>query len=204
MMVYPVHIIESDAELSSCPQFRIEHFQWICRKQPQTTGRVGYLPGKGFLVHMECLEADPKRTYTDPQSPVCKDSAMEAFFAFTAEQPGPDSMYLNLEINANGAMHAKYGAGRKNHQFFTAAEYEACHVSAEILPDRWHIDFLLPLTILQKLYSVDAFRKDDSFYCNFYKISESPEIEHYAAYSPIDSETPNFHVPACFGKAVLV
>ncbi len=35
-------------------------------------------------------------------------------------------------------------------------------------------------------------------YCNFYKISEDPAVEHYISFSPIDSEKPNFHLPVFF------
>ena len=41
------------------------------------------------------------------------------------------------------------------------------------------------------------------FYCNFYKIAQTPEIEHYASWSPIDNPTPNFHLPVFFAKAQI-
>lgn len=201
---YPVHIISEPAGLDACPLFRVEHFQWKNRVRPRAAGRLAYLPGRGFLLRMEALEPDPKREYTAPQSPVCRDSAMEAFFAFTESRPKNDDLYFNFEINANGAMHAKYGAGRKNRTPLTAAQYEACGVRAALLPNRWQIELTVPLSLLAPLTGRDAFAPGDRFYCNFYKISESPEIEHYAAYRPLDSETPNFHLPSCFGEAVLV
>ena len=46
--------------------------------------------------------------------------------------------------------------------------------------------------------------KGSTFYCNFYKISESKDIEHYAAYAPITSPVPSFHMPEYFAEAVLV
>jgi len=42
------------------------------------------------------------------------------------------------------------------------------------------------------------------FFCNFYKIAESAGIEHYGAYHPIPVETPNFHLPQHFAKAIIV
>lgn len=201
---YPVHTVDGPAGLQNCPLFRIEHFQWKNVVRPRAAGRLAYVPERGFLVHLECLEADPKRTYSAPQSPVCLDSAMEAFFAFTETRPTNDDLYFNFEINANGAMHAKYGAGRKNRTALTAAEYEACGCRAALLPDRWEVQLLVPLPLIAPLTGREAYASGDRFYCNFYKISESPQIEHYAAYRPLDSETPNFHLPACFGEAVLV
>lgn len=203
-MEYPVHTIHSEAELANCPLFRIDHFQWNCLRRPQAVGRLAYLAGEGLLLHMECLETNPKRTYTDPQSPVCNDSAMEAFFAFTSETPSDDGMYLNFEINANGAMLAKYGEGRPNRQKLSPAQYDACKVRAEILADRWQIRLLLPNTLLHEICGIADLQARGQFHCNFYKISEDPSIEHYAAFSPLDSEKPNFHLPHCFAKAELV
>lgn len=204
MNAYPVHTIDSEHGIQACPLFRIDHFQWTCKQHPQAAGRLGYLPGKGFLVYMECLETDPRREYTAPQSPVCNDSAMEAFFAFTSVPPHNGSLYLNFEMNANGAMHAKYGEGRKNRKTLSDAFYAACNCHAEILEDRWHVTLLVPLPLISSLCKIDTFSSGDRFFCNFYKISETPEIEHYAACWPIESEVPNFHLPACFGPAVLV
>ena len=36
------------------------------------------------------------------------------------------------------------------------------------------------------------------------KISEAADIEHYAAYAPITSPVPSFHMPEYFAEAVLV
>ena len=44
---------------------------------------------------------------------------------------------------------------------------------------------------------------ETEFYCNFYKIAQTPEIEHYASWSPIDNPTPNFHLPVFFAKAQI-
>lgn len=43
-----------------------------------------------------------------------------------------------------------------------------------------------------------------SFWCNFYKISEAAEIEHYASYAPIRTEIPSFHLPEFFATADIV
>ncbi|NCB28499.1 MAG: hypothetical protein EOM63_01870 [Clostridia bacterium] len=203
-MEYPVHTLETPVQLDDCPLFYIDHFQWNCVVHPQACRRMGYLSERGFLVRMECVETDPKREYTQPQSAVYRDSALEAFFAFTPCQPRDEDMYLNFEMNANGAMHAKYGRGRKNRQVLSDAFYRACQCHAAMAADRWQVEVLIPLTLICDLYDIASFTSGDAFYCNFYKISESPEIEHYASYHPLRSKTPNFHLPSDFARAVLV
>ena len=201
-MEYPVSILGSREELAACPVFSVDHFQWTCRVRPETTGRMGYLPGEGLLVWMECRGRDPRRVYQNPQDPVCRDSAMEAFFTF-CETPHNDCMYLNFELNANGAMHAKYGAGRKNRTPLSPEEYAACRPRARVGEEAWEIGLTVPLPLLQKLYGLGELTPGDRFWCNFYKISESADIEHYASYSPVGSGTPNFHLPEFFAPAAI-
>ena len=116
-MEYQVHTIGTRAELPACPVFLIDHFQWTCRRRPAAWGRMGYLRDTGLCVELVCEERDPLRVYHNPQDPVCRDSALEAFFAF-GDLPGEpvrnDGFYCNFELNANGAMYAKLGRGRKD------------------------------------------------------------------------------------------
>ena len=97
--------------------------------------RMGYLRDTGLCVELVCEERDPLRVYHNPQDPVCRDSALEAFFAF-GDLPGEpvrnDGFYCNFELNANGAMYAKLGRGRKNRRPLTPEEYALCAPRAQL------------------------------------------------------------------------
>ena len=72
--------------------------------------------------------------------------------------------------------------------------------------DGWRVDFLIPDWYLEEVTgkkTEDWLAADGNrpMYCNFYKISESPEIEHYMSYSRIESDTPDFHLPVYFAEA---
>jgi hypothetical protein len=202
-MIYETRIISAKEELSLCPVFEVGHFLWNCRRRPETYGRMGYLKGQGLFLQMTSLESDPLRELKNHRDMVCKDSAVEAFFSFSPEQPDENSLYFNFEINANGAMYAKYGHGRKDRQFLTEAEYALTGVRAAVEADRWTAELLVPQQVLERVCGISGFGAGDVFFCNFYKISEDPGIEHYAAYSPIQSAAPNFHLPQFFAKAVV-
>ena len=62
---------------------------------------------------------------------------------------------------------------------------------------------MIPEELLNETCNFQRFLNGEQFYCNFYKISEAPEIEHYAAYQKIDSDVPNFHLPVSFAKATV-
>ena len=204
-MNYLVKRIQNAAEIESCERFEINHYLWNSKCRPKTHGWLGYIENKGLYVKMVCEETDPKRLFQNHRDMVCKDSAMEIFLAFTedGEDLSNDSMYINLEVNSNGAMYANYGKGRKNRVFLTDEEYEATGVKAVIEEDSWYLELLVPEEVLNSICDFDAVKAGKHFYCNFYKIAEDDKCLHFGAFSPIDNPTPNFHLPVFFAEAVI-
>lgn len=211
-MEYTVKTIKSPQELLSCNRFEVDNFQWTCRRQPKTYGYMGYVPGQGLLVRMTCIETEPLCLMKHHRDMVCQDSAMEVFMALpdtppvggiTMKQPQDSGLYLNYEVNAAGAMYAKYGHGRQGRTFLTDEEYAAANVRTCVEQDRWSMELLFSQELIARLSGIQSFSPGDVFYCNFYKISQSPEIEHYGSYAPLYSETPNFHLPHCFARAIV-
>lgn len=212
-MEYKVKRIKEISEIMDCERFEVSNFQWVNGPQPKTYGYMGYLEEKGLYVEMFCEETEPRRICVEPWGRTCKekgkrvcdDSAMEVFIAYT--EPGKkicdDSLYVNFELNANGVMYATYGNGRKNRSFLPESVYEEAAPYAEIQNGKWRISVLFPEKFLKEISGRHPGEKGVEFYCNFYKISETAEIEHYGSFSRIDSETPNFHCPSCFAKAVV-
>ena len=206
MKEYLTYVIEKREEIERCPEFQVNHVQWKSKCAPKTTGKMAYLKGEGIIVRMKCEEKNPLRVYTKHMDMVCEDSAMEAFFSFPDDekkQPDIDSLYFNFEINANGALYANTGYGRKDRQELLPEEMILVAPKAVIERDEWHIEMTVPETLIQRFLKKKELSIGDIFYCNFYKISETPEIEHYISYNYIESDTPNFHLPPYFGKAVL-
>lgn len=204
-MEYKVKTIEKKEDIFQCERFEVNHFQWHCVVTPATCGYMGYLKGKGLYILMSCEEAEPLCRCENHHDMVCKDSAVEAFLAFAEKGQAVtnNDMYLNFEINANGAMYAKYGFGRKGRQFISDEIYAASGVTAQIGEKEWQMSLLVPEDFLETVCGWKADGSGKEMYCNFYKISEDEKIEHYGSFSPIDSETPNFHLPVCFAKAVM-
>jgi len=209
-ITYEMYTISSKAEIVNCPTFEVSHFLWNSKQQPKTVGRMGYLEGKGIFVQMTCYERNPRRTFCKHRDPVYQDSALEAFFAFPNHQlldngtfNSNDVLYFNFEINANGAMLAQYGAERYKRTFLTDEEYELTEVKTTMEEDCWSIELIVPNQLLKQVADISDLLPETIFYCNFYKISESKEIEHYGAYSKIFSETPDFHLPQYFAKVVI-
>lgn len=192
-----VEVIGSKRELEEVEPFYVEQLLWGTRFIPKTYGYLGFVPKEGFYLKMVCEEEEPLRTYENVLDPVYRDSAMEAFFQFGS------LVYLNFEVNANGALLAEYGSGRTCRSHFTKEELKAFGCSAELEEGQWSFQMHIPLWILDEIYGSLDMGRGSRFTCNFYKISEAKEIEHYASCFPIRSEIPCFHMPEYFGEAVI-
>lgn len=200
VMDYPVRILSVREELNGCPIFTIRTFQWRSVKKPYTWGQMGWLAREGLYVRMVCQEAWPKRTVTEPQTRVDMDSAMSLFLTFGDRE----SPYIHLEFNGNGAMTADYGRGEAHRTPALPEEYRRTGVRALVSPDYWQVDLTVPLSLLRRLYGLERLHAGDSFLFNAHKSSRDPAIQHYGSCWPMDSPTPNFHLPGCFGRGALV
>lgn len=205
-MLYKVKRIENKNQIEKCNQFQISHYMWNSKQEPKAYGWMGYLEGEGLFVKMVCEECNPRREYMNHKEPVYKDSAMEIFLAFLekGEELTNDCMYTNFEINANGAMLANYGVGREKRKFISDEQYQQTNVIASVEVEQWHLEVIFPESYLNEICDFQEIKRGKTFYCNFYKIAENEEVLHFGSYAPIESETPNFHLPVCFAQAVIV
>lgn len=202
-MDYQVKIIHSMDELSDCPEFFVDQYNWGGSYRPKTHGQLALLSGTGFVLRMTCEEADPVRTYTEPNAPVYLESAMEAFFQFFPEGE-KTGYYFNFEMNANGALHAKYGPGRENRTAFPLELNAACHCTATVEKERWTLDLTIPFSLIEFVYGPCSFQAGDTFKCNFYKISEQVEPVHFGSFTEMKYDKPNFHLPEFFATATII
>ncbi len=211
--MYEIKTIHSENDILSCNKFEMSHFNWNTDYKPYSYGYVGLLENKGFLIRLCCEEDNPLCTYTEPNSMVYKDSAMEAFFQINPEQ---NSGYINLELNSAGVLRAQFGESRDERIFFTDEQMKQCETQygKETLSahnqshseNMWWVQILLPFSVIDDFYgegSAAKLAEGSTLRCNFFKLSETPEVEHYASYAPIDYPTPNFHMPEFFAEAVV-
>jgi len=202
-MLYQIKRMKDSKEIEQCEKFNIEHYMWNSKQKPKVYGWLGYLEHQGLYVKMVCEEENPKREYRNHRDPVYLDSAMEVFLAFPEGAITNHCMYTNFEINANGAMLAQYGYERHHRPFLSDEQYSQAGVNAWIEPGKWGFEVLFPEEYLKNLCDFEAIKKGKEFYCNFYKVGETEEILHFGAFSPIESEKPDFHLPVYFTKVVI-
>lgn len=82
-MRYEMPIVKSRGEIETAPVLHVSNYMWTEGYAPKVTASGVYVEGEGFIVRMFCREKEPKAVYTEPDSPVHRDSCMEFFANFS-------------------------------------------------------------------------------------------------------------------------
>lgn len=90
--------------------------------------------------------------YKEDQDPVYKDSAVEAFFRFNSGDGSRQDIYLNFEMNANGAILAGYGKNKTERTPFEADMLQKLNCKAEVEEEQWNVSLMVPIEILECIY----------------------------------------------------
>lgn len=68
-------------------------------------------------------------------------------------------------------------------------------------PEEWELSVVIPMKafFLNDIKDVSG----SEARANFYKCGDLTEVPHYLSWAPVDTETPAFHTPACFGHLIF-
>ncbi|MFR5072743.1 MAG: carbohydrate-binding family 9-like protein [Bianqueaceae bacterium] len=197
-MEYKIMTVTELPDWSLIPQAQIATYPWGGEYRPLAWARLCFVPGRGFLLRLECEETDPKATYAKINDPVCKDSCLEAFLNFKPELPGCG--YLNLEANAKGTFLCGYGKDRYGRKSLGDLR---CRINGDAFSTEssWGRS-QIPLPLLQQVYRRRSLclRRIGKFY----KCGDETKTPHYGSWNPIENPTPDFHRPEGFGELVIL
>lgn len=194
------------------PTAQISAYRWLDNGyHPHAEAQLTYLPAYGFLLRMTCREQEPRAVYRQYNDPVYTDSCLE-FFAAWADGISiggdrRDTRYMNMEMNANGALLSAIGTGRELRvPVRTVTGGDIPQVEATVCPQDWSVTALIPLRVLERLYGISAetFKPGYRFHGNFYKCGDETPQPHYGMWSPVLTEKPDFHRPEYFGELVML
>jgi len=149
-------------------------------------------------------EAHPKATSTVINGPVWEDSCVEFFISFDGET------YYNLEFNCIGNRVVGYGNIKPKRQRLDQARIIEITTTPSLgrdvidvkdTPTEWHINITIPKQVFAE--ASPCFEKGQVYNANFYKCGDKQKEPHYLSWNAINSEKPNFHLPACFGRIIF-
>ena len=147
-----------------------------------------------LYVHLQAEEQEVRAEYTEPLSPVYKDSCLEFFF-----MPQGEDRYFNFEINPNGCLYIGFGHGRADSTVLYREDLrELFHIGTETVSGGWGVYYQIPLKFLQLFYP--GYRFEGILRANVYKCGDETADRHYLAWNPVLTEKPDFHRPEYFGE----
>ena len=186
-----IRSVSGEPDWNAIPSLEADQILWRPDCGIRAFGQIACDP-RFLRVRLRAAEKDIRAEYTSPLSPVHEDSCLEFFF-----MPEGEDRYFNFEINPNGCLHIGFGPGRHNRAVLSPVDPALFGIRTERTPDGWEASFRIPLSFLR------LFRPDFAFTgrlrANVYKCGDLTEHEHYLAWNPVVSDTPDFHRPQDFG-----
>ena len=105
----------------------------------------------------------------------------------------------NIEINPAGVTLTCIGAGRPDRKRLDITG-EGVTVETLIRPlQGWELQLYVPYSFMKKHFS----KVENIFLGNFYKCGDLTDHQHYASWTKVGTESPDFHRPEFFGCLIV-
>lgn len=186
--------------LKTGTRIEINNFLWEQNGyRPRVFADISW-DSEGYLLKFTAYEENPLATYTSHNTDVCKDSCVEFFAQFDPEN---EDRYFNFEVNPNGAMYCSFRKSRYEYTMIDPAVIDTFGIKTNIFPDRWEIEYKIPIDFIKKHIPTYRHEAGHIIRANFYKCGDDMPYPHYACWSRIDLDEPEFHCPQFFGQLML-
>lgn len=155
---------------------------------------------EGLSVWMHSAERELRAVEEENGAVYC-DSCMEFFY-----KPSPwDTRYLNFEVNPKGVMHLGIGDSRFHRVMLW--QREAMNIQTEVTDCGWTVKYYIPDSLIREWYpdleTLSRGNRSRVARANFYKCGNLTKHPHHAAWSAIDTEMVDFHIPDFFGQLIF-
>ena len=167
--------------------------------KPDVKFRIAH-NGTHILLNYQVEESDIKAVCTEDDGKVWEDACVEFFVSF------PDYVfYTNIECNCIGKVLASTKIDKQHPlpaPFHLAGSIDRWSSlgsrPVENLSGKWEVSLIIPLKVflLDTIHTFDGVRAK----ANFYKCGDRLKVPHFLSWNPIESERPDFHLPAFFGE----
>jgi cellulose/xylan binding protein with CBM9 domain len=195
-----------DTPWETASAVRIDRYPWYRKGLTQsTTVRLLY-SSQAMFVQFRCRDRHSFAEVTALNGPVCEDSCVE-FFSTLDPDRAPD--YFNLEVNCCGVLHVGFGAGRHGRCLIHPTDAAGIRVAtslpgttkAESAADRsWWVALEIPFRVIEALSGQFVRPRPGRIWRgNFYRCGGRTDAQ-YACWNPVESPTPDYHRPECFGQ----
>ena len=188
--------MSGEPDWSAVPRLEISHVLWKPDCGVRAAGWFCH-DGRFLYVRLAAAEKKIRAEYDAPLSPVHEDSCLEFFF-----MPEKESRYFNFEINPNGCLWIGFGRGREDRAALYRGDMEAYFgIRTARTAEGWEVSYRIPLSFLRIF--LPGFSFTGAIRANVYKCGDLTAREHYLAWNPVTSGSPDFHRPGDFGRMVF-
>ncbi len=183
--------------LNKTPKLELDQLNWAdFPYQPQVTASLLY--NDDYLLVKYYVEEQELRLVNHiDQSRVCEDSCVEFFVS------ADDNGYFNFEFNAKGTCLAAFGKERAFRIFLSDDQMnQILRFPQETVQN--HPNVVTWSIILAIPFSIIGTPPNKEYHANFYKCGDKHQVPHFLSWNPINTESPDFHKPECFGRIKLI
>lgn len=202
MKTYEIPRVQGSPDWQTVPCVAIDNHLWSDVYSISASAQVAWNENTIF-VRLQAKEQDILRRYREDFDPVYLDSCLEFFFCPTEG----DDRFFNFEMNPNGALLVGFGADCNNRCCPDPQQWQVLRQSVStapfVTPDGWGITLQIPVSFVQAFVPDFSLHPGKTLRCNFFKCGDETVNPHFIAWSPVETESPDFHRPEFFGQLLL-
>ncbi len=184
------------------PKAEIDYFGWMDNVyKPQVFARLCY-DNDAIYVKFWAYEDEVRGEHKTHEDGVCEDSCVEFFLC-----PDSKEEFINIETNCLGCQLIGIGKDRYVRKNIPVNE-ETMQISTSVKDPAaysgacWTAEYRVPFSFIKEHFG-DVDVVAEGLRGNLFKCGDLTKFEHYGMWSPVLSETPDFHLPEYFGKFVF-
>ena len=190
-------ITPQNAELNwdNVPALNIDTCLWLADAGISAQAKLCY-DADAIYVRFDVKEANIRAEETGDIGRPCEDSCVEFFFC-----PMPENKYyFNIEMNTNLCTYL--GIGSNRYDLCRMIQRNKNPLAAETVrtEDGWQLTYRIPVAFIQRFFPEFKAESGAMMRGNFYKCGDSTVQPHYYSWNPVETENPDFHQSAYFGK----
>ncbi len=177
---------------------RLNYAPWCSYPyKPSAQFSIAYT-GDEILLKFFVIEKTIRAAVAKINGPVWEDSCVKLFISF--EQNG----YYNLEFNCIGIVLGEFGAGRLRREKLAENKLKKIKFQSQIQKIEedllhWELTVSIPVKIFS--HQKPSLQPGKQCRLNLYKCGDALPEPHFIAWSEIQSDEPDFHLPQFFGEA---
>ena len=195
MKSYIITKKNEDLDWSKVPALNIDTCLWLPDAGVSAQARLCY-DAEAIYVHFNVKEANIRAEETGDIGRPCEDSCVEFFFCPVLE----NKYYFNIEMNPNRCIYL--GIGSNRHDLCRMIQHDKNPLAAEVAmtEDGWQLTYRIPVAFIQRFFPEFKAESGAMMRGNFYKCGDSTVQPHYYSWNPVETENPDFHQSAYYGK----